>query len=123
MAFERGTLYPLAGLDPATAPAYDALQRAIAELSGAFITIAAMFIDGEIDRGPALELIQRYRLLSRARAEQALSFVEQYRSYVINYGAGEEIVRAHVMRAGDIAAQWAAYLRIFAEPTLPADLQ
>lgn len=123
LAFERDTLYPLAGLDPATAPAYDALRRAIAALAGAHVTIAAMYIDGEIDRSRALELIQRYRLLSRARAEQALSFVQQYRSYVINYAAGEEIVRAYVQRAGDIPAQWAAYLRIFAEPTLPADLQ
>lgn len=123
LAFERGTLYPLAGLDPATAPAYDALRRAVAELAGAHVTIAAMYIDGEIDRDRALDLIQRYRLVSRARAEQALSFAQEYRSYVINYAAGENVVRAHVARAGNIKAQWSAYLRIFAEPTLPSDLE
>ena len=85
MRFEAATLYPLAGLDPATAPAYDSLRQALIDLSGARLTIAAMYLDGEIDRDRALELTQRYQLSSRARAEQSLAFTEQYRSYVINY--------------------------------------
>jgi hypothetical protein len=123
LAFETETLYPLAGLDPATAPALQALRDAMRDLSGARLTIAAMYLDGELDRERALELTQRYQLMSRARAEQSLAFTDRYRSYVINYSAGEDVIRAYVERSGGAAdAQWAAYERIMSELMLPADL-
>lgn len=124
LAFERGTLYPLAGLDPASADAYEALSVALDGLRGATLTIDQQFLDGQIDRNRAIELTQRYGLMSRERAERGLAFAEHYRSYVINYSTGEDVVRAFVERAGeDPAARWSAYESIITQPTLPADLQ
>ena len=124
LRFEKATLYPLAGLDPASADALQALNAAMRDLRGARLTIAQMYLDGQIDRPRALELAQRYQLVSRERAEQSLRFAEQYRSYVINYATGEDVVRAFVDRAGpDAQARWAAYESILTQPTLPADLQ
>ncbi len=121
--FEAAALYPLAELDPATAPAYSALREALRDLSGARLTIAAMYLDGEIDRVRALELTQRYQLISRERADQSLAFTERYRSYVINYSAGKDLISAYADRAGkDEAAHWAAYERILSELMLPMDL-
>ena len=123
LTFETETLYPLAGLDPATAPALQALRVAMRDLSGARLTIAAMYLDGELDREKAIELTQRYQLVSRARAEQSLAFTDRYRSYVINYSAGEDLIRTYVERSGDDAdAQWTAYERIMSELMLPSDL-
>jgi hypothetical protein len=123
LAFETATLYPLAGLDPMTAPALQALREAMRDLSGARLTITAMYLDGEIDRERALELTQRYQLMSRARAEQSLAFNDRYRSYVINYSTGEDLIEAYVERSGDEpAARWAAYERILSELMLPSDL-
>ena len=56
LAFERGTLYPLAGLDPASADAYGALSVALDGLRGATLTIDQQFLDGQIDRNRAIEL-------------------------------------------------------------------
>ncbi len=121
--FEATALYPLAGLDPSTASVYAALREALHDLSGARLTIAAMYLDGEIDRVRALELAQRYQLISRERAERSLTFTEQYRSYVINYSTGKELVSAYVHHAGqDEATHWAAYERIWSELMLPIDL-
>jgi hypothetical protein len=124
LAFEKATLYPLAGLDPASADALEAIDDAMAELAGARLTIAQMYLDGQIDRARAVELAQRYQLISRERAEQSLGFTDHYRSYVINYATGEDVVRAFVERAGaDPASRWRAYESILNQPTLPADLQ
>jgi hypothetical protein len=121
--FERDVLYPLAGLDPATAATYDKFRKAMAELDGAALTISQMYLDGVIDKPRAVELTQRYELLARDVAEQSLDFDEEYRSYVINYSVGEDLVRAYVDRAGgDAAARWAAYEHILSTPTLPSDL-
>jgi hypothetical protein len=116
-------LYPLAGIDPATAPAYDALREATAELDGASLTISQMYLDGVIDRAKTIDLLQRYELVARDVAENSLTFDDEYRSYVINYSSGEDVVRAYVDRAGaDPAARWKAYEYILSTPVLPADL-
>ena len=123
LAFERDVLYPLAGLDPATAEAFWKLQQATEALGGARLTIAQMYLDGEIDRPKALELTQKYQLLSPARAEQQIKFTDHYRSYVLNYGWGKDLVRAYIERGNpDTATRWQRMEKILSEPTLPDDL-
>lgn len=123
LRFETAVLYPLAGLPARDAAAYAALQEAIEDLAGARFTIVRDYLEGRIDRARAVELARKYQLVSKARAEQSIAFADQYRSYVINYGLGEEMVRAAIERVGaDPAARWAAMERILSEPTLPGDL-
>ncbi len=123
LKFEMDVLYPLAGLDPQTAPAFDVLRRATAELDGALLKVSQMQLDGEIDRDEAITLVQKYRLASRDVAAQSLEFDRKYRSYVINYSVGEALVRGYVDRHGhDAESRWAAYVHILSSPTLPADL-
>lgn len=122
--FEAEILYPLAGLDPGTAIAFDRMRAATAELDGALLTVSQMHLDGEITREQAIELVQKYKLVPRDSAEQSLAFDRDYRSYVINYSVGENLVRDYVDRVGgsDPKARWAAYEHILATPTLPSDL-
>ena len=92
-------------------------------LQGARFTIARDYLEGRIDRERAVELTQKYQLVSTERAEQSVDFVDDYRTYVINYGLGEAMVEAYVEAAGDTSeARWAAMERVISEPTLPSDL-
>ena len=121
--FERDKLYPLAGLDPKTAATYGALMDAKAALARSEITIAAAYLDGKMKKPEAVKALAKYGLTSMARAEKRLSFIETYRSYIINYSLGQDMVRAHVERAGKSQdARWAAMERVISEPTTPADL-
>ncbi len=121
--FESDVLYPLAGLDPATATRYSAYRRAAEELSGAYMTIAAEYLDGRIGRDAALQALEIYQLYSRAQAERSLRFVEKYRSYVINYGLGRDVVRAYIEReGGDAVARWNRLEQLLTAPILPSDL-
>jgi hypothetical protein len=123
LRYETRALYPLAGLPTARAGEYLALLEATRDLAGARFTIAGDYLEGRIDRAKAVELTQRYQLVSKKRAEQSIDFTEQYRSYVINYGLGQDMVRAYVEAAGpDPKARWAAMERVISEPTLPSDL-
>jgi hypothetical protein len=123
LKFERDVLYPLAGLDPDTADAYWKMQQMTEALSGARLTIAKMYLDGEVTRAQALELTQKYLLLSPARAEQSVGFTDHYRSYVINYGWGKDLVRGFIERGNpDQSERWRRMEKILSEPTLPADL-
>jgi hypothetical protein len=123
LAFERDVLYPLAGLDPATAEAFFRVQNATEELGGARLTIAAMYLNQEISREQAIALSQRYLLLSPARAEQSVGFTDTYRSYVLNYGWGRDLVRRYIERGNaDQATRWRRMDALLGEPTVPADL-
>ncbi|HEX8642882.1 MAG TPA: hypothetical protein VF702_03100 [Allosphingosinicella sp.] len=123
LAFETATLYPLAGIPTEGAARFLELQDALQDLSGARFTIARDFLEGRIARPEAVALTQRYMLVSTRRAEQLLAFTEQYRTYVINYGLGREMVAAYIEAQGpDQATRWEAMERILSEPTLPGDL-
>jgi hypothetical protein len=123
LRFETATLYPLAGLPTAESGRFLALLEATKELAGARFTIAADYLEGRLDRAHAIELLQRYQLTSRQRAEQSLAFIDQYRSYVINYGLGEDMVRSYVESAGsDPAGRWQRMEEVISEPILPGDL-
>ena len=123
LKFERDVLYPLAGLDPKTAEAYWKMQQMTEALSGARLTIAKMYLDGEITRAKAVELSGLYLLVSPARAEQSVAFTDNYRSYVINYGWGKDMVRDYIERGNPNAkTRWMRMEKILSEPTLPADL-
>lgn len=123
LAYETAAIYPLAGLPTADASRYSALLEAMRDLAGARFTIARDYLEGRIGRDQAITLAQKYQLISRARAEQSIKFTDDYRSYVINYGLGQDMVRAHVEAAGPTReARWAAFERLISEPTLPSDL-
>jgi hypothetical protein len=124
LAYESSVLYPLAGLPTEQADDYLALLKAMEDLQGARFTIARDYLEGRIDRARAVELTQKYQLVSRKRAEQSVDFIEEYRSYVINYGLGEDMVRADIEAAGASPdARWARMNALLSEPTLPADLK
>lgn len=119
--FEREVLYPLAGLDPATADEQAELLGLMRGLQRAEYTIASDYLAGRIDRATALDQLQAYSLVARDRAEQRLSFIERYRSYVINYGLGRDMVQAWV--ESQLGDRWDVTEQLLSSQTLPTDLQ
>ena len=123
-AYEVKTIYPLAGLPTGEAERYAELQDAMRGLQSARFTIARELLEGRIDEAEAVRLTQRYLLVSPERARQLTDFTKQYRSYVINYGLGLDMVRADVEAAGATpAARWKRMEQLLSEPTLPSDLR
>jgi hypothetical protein len=122
-AFERKTLYPLAGLKPVDAPEHAELDAAMKDLSGATLTIYAQYLDGQIDRATAASLLAKYNMTTPGAAAGNLPFVEKYRSYVINYSLGQRLV-TQALNAGDApaAVRWQRMERLISEPTVPADI-
>ncbi len=65
--------------------------------------------------------------MSPPRAEQRLGFIEQYRSYVINYNLGQDLVRHHIETLGGTAEnaerRWQLFAELLANPLLPSQLR
>jgi hypothetical protein len=120
MKFDRDVLFPIAGLDQSEAPRYYEMLRLIGELSYASNEAARRWLDGEMTRDQAKAWLVRNGLSTPERAEQQMKFIERYRSYVINYNFGQDLVRAHVEKSGD---RWAAFKELLSTPMLPSNLE
>ncbi len=125
--FERQVLYPLAGLDPRGAARYDRLQELLRDLGYAGNEAARGYLDGKLTRDAAQAWLVRYALMSPERAAQRLRFIDTYRSYVINYNYGQDLVRRYVEARGGTAAhseqRWREFARLISSPRLPSDLR
>jgi hypothetical protein len=121
--FERTVLYPLAGLDPATAEGYARVQREMKGLDSGSNEAARRYLEGRLDAAGAARWLENYVLMSPARARQRVAFIDQYRSYVLNYNLGQDLVRAHVeKRAAATGDRWPAFKALLASPRLPGGL-
>ena len=126
LAFERDVLFPLAGLDPGAAADYTAARSLAKALAYAGNEAARDYLDGRIGRDEAAAFLVEYALMSPAQAAQRVRFFEAYRSYVINYNLGEDLVRAWVERHGGTAdapeRRWEIFAGLLRSLVLPAAL-
>ena len=61
------------------------------------------------------------------RARQRVCFIDTYRSYVINYNLGQDLVKAYIAGRGGAADQperrWQEFSALLSSPRLPSGLQ
>jgi hypothetical protein len=118
--FERDVLLPLAGLTGAPVEEKAQLNALVRRLARAEYTIADAYLAGRIDRAEATRLLSQYMLTTPERAAQRVRFIDTYRSYIINYGLGRDVVQAWVERQGP--DRWRAMETLLASQILPVDL-
>jgi hypothetical protein len=126
VAFECERLFPLAGLDPALTPAYYALLRHLDALGYAGNEAARRYLDGHITAAQAADFLVTYTLSAPERAAQRVRFFDRYRSYVINYNLGRDLVRRHIEALGGHAdrpeRRWRLFAALISSPRLPSGL-
>jgi hypothetical protein len=125
VAFERDSLFPLAGLDTSLAERNAAIRQVNEQLNYARNEVARRYLDGQLTRSEAQAAMSRYWLIAPDAAAKQLRFIDTYRSYVINYNLGRDLVARWVDRnAGDSPEKrWRVFGGLLASPRLPADLE
>ena len=127
VAFERDVLFPLAGLGASRATEFYEVMALVDRLSYAGNEAARKYLNGVIDAKGAVAWLERYAMMPRARAEQRVKFFDQYRSYVINYNLGKDLVRQFIeRRVGNDATparRWREFAALLSSPRLPSGLK
>lgn len=100
MKFEKEVLFPLAGLNAAEADRYYAILDMIGQLDFAGNEAARLYLNGEISREEAADMLVKYNLYKKDKALQRTRFMDKYRSYVINYNLGQQLVRNYIEANG-----------------------
>ncbi|PWB68227.1 hypothetical protein C3F09_12045 [candidate division GN15 bacterium] len=127
LTFMKSTVCPIAGIDTTgVARYYDALQ-ASKKLKYAEIQVARDVVDGKLSKEDALASEMRYGLVSQNVAEDMLAFFAAYRSYIITYSIGEDLVGDYIQTNGGTddkpARQWELYRSLLMNPMTGVDLQ
>ena len=106
---------------------YYELQGLVEELAYAGNEAARGYLDGSMSAADAAAYLEKYAMYSPERAKQRVRFMEQYRSYVINYNLGKDMVRRFVESrpgvSGNPARRWAEFEKLLSSPRLPSGLQ
>lgn len=126
LAFTRDVLFPMAGLDAKEAGHHDQVRRLFGKLNYAGNEAARQYLDGAIKKEEAISWLMNYGLMTRARAEQRLRFIEQLRAYVINYNLGQDLVRGYLTKRGagqNRDRQWKELESLLSSPRLPSGLR
>ncbi len=127
IAFERDVLFPLAGLNPAEAEHYYAVHALFQRLAYAGNEAARRYLDGRITREQAARWLVHYALMSPDRAGQRTHFFDKYRSYVINYNLGQDLVQQAIESRGGTpdnpGRRWQLFRELLSSPRTPSALQ
>ncbi len=122
--WERDHLYPVVGIDPARAELQFRVSEAMKSLAYAQIDAARAYLDGGRSAEQTISWLQEFTFATRAEAERRLRFFDTYRSYIVNYRLGDDLVREYVDRVGgqDPEARWKAFIGLISSPPVVSDL-
>ena len=127
LEFEKKVLWPAAGIDPSRVEEFYEVQDLVKKLGYATNEAARRYLNGDVDADAAASWLQKYALMDEKRAKQATKFIEKYRSYVINYNLGEDMVRSYIEKRAGTADQpeqrWREFEQLLASPRLPGDIR
>lgn len=124
--FEKRVLFPLAGLDSSKTEEYYKILKLVSKLDYAGNEAARNYLDGKITKEATVAWLMKYSLMTKERAEQRVRFIEKYRSYVINYNLGQDIVKNYIISHGGIEEnpqlRWELFTRLISTPQTPSRL-
>ena len=125
--FERAVLFPLAEMDVSKVHLYYRIHEIFLKLNYAGNEAARQYLNGTIGRDEAARWLVDYALMSHDRAQQRTRFFDQYRSYVINYNLGQDLVKEHIESNGGTPdnpdRRWAELTKLISSPRLPSGLR
>ena len=122
--FEKDVLFKLAKLETKDADRYYKLLELQNQLNYAGNEAARRYLDGDITREQAILWLTKYSLSSSERAKKSTEFYDKYRSYVINYNLGKDLVESYIENTSQNDQQrWLNFQELLSRPTLPAELK
>ncbi|MBI5475173.1 MAG: hypothetical protein HY964_00365 [Ignavibacteriales bacterium] len=124
--FEKKILFPIAGMDSNKAERYYQIHELFLKLGYAGNEAARGYLNGTMTRDEAAAWLVKYALMSPDRAQQRTRFFDTYRSYVINYNLGQDLVKQYIEKRGGTPdkpqQRWEEFKKLISSPRLPSGL-
>jgi len=124
LKFEKEVLFPLAGLDSSKAENYYDVMGLVAKISYVRNAAAEAYLNGEKSKEETIDWLVKYALRNKESASHSLKFIEAYRSYIINYNVGLDIVRKYMEENSGESREdkWKTFEYLISTPQVPSNL-
>jgi hypothetical protein len=127
ISFERDVILPLAGLDTSNVEKYFQIKKIRKEFNYARLEISRQYLDGLIDKNDAINLLENYLLYTPEGAKNTIQFIDNYRSYFVNYTVGKSIIESYIdnnlTSNKTNAKKWSIFYEIISRPQTSYSLQ
>jgi hypothetical protein len=122
--WEKDHLYPVAGVDPSIAEQSRHVATLAESLEYAKIDAARAYLDGARSAEQTAAWLQEFTFATADEAKRSVRFFETYRSYVVNYRLGKDLIRQHIDRVAgaDKDARWTAFIELLKMPPTVSEL-
>ena len=124
--FAKDVLLPLAGLDTAGLDIYFNALALKGDLNFVRNEVARGLINKTMDEKEALRWLTEYGLSNEESALKSISFIKKYRSYVINYNYGQQLVKNYIESKGGtekaLDKRWELFGHLLSNEITPAEL-
>ncbi|MGG7663018.1 hypothetical protein [Dyadobacter sp. BHUBP1] len=124
--FCKNVLIPLAGLDTTMANTYFEALAVRSALNYARNEVARGLLDRGMSEQEAKRWLTDYCLLPEKGALDYLRFIRKYRSYVINYNYGQDLIRKYIEAQGGTAVapdkRWKLFETLLSNENKASDL-
>ncbi len=122
--FERTALFPLLGADPSEAKRYSQIIELKGRLDAVLVEAARRYLDGQMTRDETRLWLRQNYLVMPGGEEGLIRFIEQQRSYVVNYTVGRRLIREYIEQqaGGDNVKRWRLFHTLASTPQTPSGL-
>lgn len=87
---------------------------------------ARRYLDGRMTMDEMREWLRKYYLAAYGGVENMITFIEKYRSYVVTYTVGRQLVRNYIERhsgpGNDPTRRWQVFHTLLSTPQTPSGL-
>lgn len=126
-SFAKTVLMPLAGIDTTGLDKYFEALALRGKLNFVRNEVARGLVNHSMNGSEAMRWLMEYGLTNKETAEKSISFINKYRSYVINYNYGQQLVKDYIESNGGnstaLNKRWELFGLLLSNEITPADLQ
>lgn len=124
--FAKEVLLPVAGLDTTGLDVYFSALALKSQLNFVRNEAGRGLLNNTMNETEAMRWLMDYGLYNRESAKKSISFIKKYRSYIINYNYGQQLVKNYIESNGgtDHARdkRWELFGRLLSSPVTSDDL-
>lgn len=125
--YAKQVLLPMAGMDTTGLETYLEILALKGDLNYARNEVARDLLSGKIDEKESVARLMKYNLSKEASAKKSVDFIRKYRSYVLCYNFGKDLVKSYVEAKGGTddnpTQRWKVFAELLSNPVTSAQLQ
>jgi hypothetical protein len=125
--FAKNVLCPIANIDTSLIEPFYEMWQLKYQLYPVESHVARLYLDGEIDSEEAKAQLMHYAIYGEDEVDSRIGAYDSFRSYVVNYYVGKDLVRDHIEASAGEAFErdvlWAAFAKLLRTPATPSSLK